>query len=132
MHPPTAARPAATTKSGQDGINGTNGINGASGPEEAKTGDTNPTVKTPKTPATPNPIATTKTSRAAREEGITFDQASSVVTFHADDLARCVPLFLEQWERLSKVIIIAGEGMFPLFLCRIIVKSVTRALVQHS
>lgn len=73
-------------------------------------GSSNMDAKTPKTPITPGPVATTKTSRAAREEGITFDQASSVVTFHADDLTRCVPLFLEQWERLSKVILIAGEG----------------------
>jgi mediator of RNA polymerase II transcription subunit 14 len=47
---------------------------------------------------------------AARDEGISFDQASSVVRFEADDISRCVPSFLEQWERLSKVIVVAGEG----------------------
>lgn len=54
--------------------------------------------------AAPNP------SRAAKAEGITFDQASSVVRFESDDLTRCVPGFLEQWERLSKVIVVAGTG----------------------
>lgn len=57
-----------------------------------------------------SPAAPTSSSRAAKAEGITFDQSSSVVRFHADDLGRCVPLFLEQWERLSKVIIVAGDG----------------------
>lgn len=57
--------------------------------------------------------ANARSSRAAQAEGITFDSETSSVRFHADDLSRCVPLFLEQWERLSKVIIIAGEGEFP-------------------
>jgi len=47
---------------------------------------------------------------AAKDEGISFDQASSVVRFETDDITRCVPSFLEQWERLSKVIVVAGEG----------------------
>jgi hypothetical protein len=50
------------------------------------------------------------TSSAARAEGITFDQASSVVKFTAKDISRCVHAFLEQWERLSKVIMVAGDG----------------------
>ena len=99
LHPPTAARP-----------NGAAGRDGLDNADSTKAEGATPAAKTPKTPITPGAMATTKASRAAREEGITFDQASSVVTFHADDLARCVPLFLEQWERLSKVIIIAGEG----------------------
>jgi mediator of RNA polymerase II transcription subunit 14 len=45
-----------------------------------------------------------------KDEGISFDQASSTVRFSADDISRCVPAFLEQWERLSKVIVVAGEG----------------------
>ena len=53
----------------------------------------------------------------ANDEKISFDQASSVVRFEADDISRCVPSFLEQWERLSKVIVVAGEGklnwLFP-------------------
>ncbi|WVQ93944.1 hypothetical protein IAU59_001022 [Kwoniella sp. CBS 9459] len=44
-----------------------------------------------------------------RQEGISFDPASSIVKFRAKDISRCVPAFLEQWERLSKVIIVAGE-----------------------
>jgi len=50
------------------------------------------------------------TSTAARAEGITFDHATSVVKFTAKDIAQCVPAFLEQWERLSKVIMVAGDG----------------------
>ncbi|WWD22838.1 hypothetical protein CI109_107332 [Kwoniella shandongensis] len=46
---------------------------------------------------------------SARAEGITFDPASSIVKFRAKDISRCVPSFLEQWERLSKVIVVAGE-----------------------
>jgi hypothetical protein len=53
------------------------------------------------------------TSSAARAEGITFDHASSVVKFTAKDISRCVPAFLEQWERLSKVIMVAGDGTSP-------------------
>ncbi|EIW73135.1 hypothetical protein TREMEDRAFT_37169 [Tremella mesenterica DSM 1558] len=46
---------------------------------------------------------------AGKSEDITFDQASSVVQFHASDIRNCVVNFLEQWERLSKVIVVAGE-----------------------
>ena len=53
------------------------------------------------------------TSSAARAEGITFDHASAVVKFTAKDISRCVPAFLEQWERLSKVIMVAGDGTLP-------------------
>lgn len=49
-------------------------------------------------------------SEARRAEGITFDQNTLTVRFHAPSIARCVPDFLEQWERLSKVIVVAGEG----------------------
>ncbi len=55
--------------------------------------------------------ATGPPSSAARAEGITFDQASSIVRFQAGDISRCVPSFLEQWERLSKVVVVAGEGV---------------------
>ncbi|KAL1409660.1 mediator complex subunit [Vanrija albida] len=48
-------------------------------------------------------------STAARAEGIRFDQATSTVRFRAPNVSRCVPDFLEQWERLSKVIIVAGD-----------------------
>lgn len=44
-----------------------------------------------------------------RTEGIKYDAATSTVRFHAPNIAKCVPDFLEQWERLSKVIIVAGE-----------------------
>jgi mediator of RNA polymerase II transcription subunit 14 len=50
------------------------------------------------------------TSSESGGEGITFDKATSCVRFTAEDIGRCVPAFLEQWERLSKVIVIAGEG----------------------
>lgn len=50
------------------------------------------------------------TGPTVKDEGISFDQASSTVRFSADDISRCVPAFLEQWERLSKVIVVAGEG----------------------
>nr|XP_019048596.1 hypothetical protein I302_02368 [Kwoniella bestiolae CBS 10118]OCF27526.1 hypothetical protein I302_02368 [Kwoniella bestiolae CBS 10118] len=42
-------------------------------------------------------------------EDISFDPSSSIVKFRAKDIERCVPAFLEQWERLSKVIVVAGE-----------------------
>jgi len=60
-----------------------------------------------------SPSATTgaRQSNAAKAEGIAFDQAASVVKFESDDISRCVPAFLEQWERLSKVIVVAGSGM---------------------
>lgn len=54
------------------------------------------------------------TSSAARAEGIAFDQNSSIVRFTAKDISRCVPAFLEQWERLSKVIMVAGDGQYQL------------------
>ncbi|RSH89438.1 mediator complex subunit [Saitozyma podzolica] len=57
----------------------------------------------------PAPAPGPRQSTAARAEGIDFDQASSVVKFSATDISRCVPAFLEQWERLSKVIVVAGE-----------------------
>lgn len=47
---------------------------------------------------------------SAKAEGISFDPKSSIVRFRAKDISRCVPAFLEQWERLSKVIAVAGEG----------------------
>ncbi|CAK9786479.1 hypothetical protein CC85DRAFT_270293 [Cutaneotrichosporon oleaginosum] len=53
------------------------------------------------------PVA--RASDAGRAEGITFDQNTLTVRFHAPSIARCVPDFLEQWERLSKVIVVAGE-----------------------
>ncbi|OXG84460.1 hypothetical protein C349_02506 [Cryptococcus neoformans var. grubii Br795] len=46
---------------------------------------------------------------SAKAEGISFDPKSSIVRFRAKDISRCVPAFLEQWERLSKVIAVAGE-----------------------
>ncbi|ORY27374.1 hypothetical protein BCR39DRAFT_589263 [Naematelia encephala] len=55
-------------------------------------------------PATSAPLST-----AAMSEGITFDQTSSIVRFSAPDISRCVPSLLEQWERLCKVIVVAGE-----------------------
>ncbi|KAK4683698.1 mediator of RNA polymerase II transcription subunit 14, partial [Tremellales sp. Uapishka_1] len=45
----------------------------------------------------------------AKADGITFDQENSIVRFNAEDISRCVPGFLEQWERLSKVIVVAGD-----------------------
>ncbi|ODO09076.1 hypothetical protein I350_02675 [Cryptococcus amylolentus CBS 6273] len=45
----------------------------------------------------------------ARAEGIFFDPLSSIVRFKAKTINQCVPSFLEQWERLSKVIAVAGE-----------------------
>lgn len=48
-------------------------------------------------------------SSAARAEGITFDQATQTVRFHAPNMSRCVHDFLEQWERLNKVFVVAGE-----------------------
>lgn len=46
---------------------------------------------------------------AGRAEGIKYDPATATVRFHAPNIVKCVPDFLEQWERLSKVIIVAGE-----------------------
>nr|XP_019014394.1 uncharacterized protein I206_00476 [Kwoniella pini CBS 10737]OCF53175.1 hypothetical protein I206_00476 [Kwoniella pini CBS 10737] len=45
----------------------------------------------------------------AHSEDISFDPTSSIVKFRAKEIERCVPAFLEQWERLSKVIVVAGE-----------------------
>lgn len=59
---------------------------------------------------TPAPVAPATASPAGRAEGITFDQNTLTVRFHAPSIGRCVPDFLEQWERLSKVIVVAGEG----------------------
>ncbi|OCF33140.1 hypothetical protein I316_05185 [Kwoniella heveanensis BCC8398] len=53
--------------------------------------------------------STTPKDSDARPEGISFDPSSSIVKFRAKDISRCVPVFLEQWERLSKVIVVAGE-----------------------
>lgn len=50
------------------------------------------------------------TAGPSDHEGISFDANTSVVRFFADDISRCVPSFLEQWERLSKVLVVAGEG----------------------
>ncbi|KAI9633134.1 mediator complex subunit MED14-domain-containing protein [Dioszegia hungarica] len=74
----------------------------------------------PSTPTSgPSGSSATGTSATTKSDGITFDQASSVVKFHADDLDNCVKGFLEQWERLSKVIIVAGTvnklNKLPLF-----------------
>nr|XP_018266491.1 uncharacterized protein I303_00466 [Kwoniella dejecticola CBS 10117]OBR88649.1 hypothetical protein I303_00466 [Kwoniella dejecticola CBS 10117] len=52
---------------------------------------------------------TSTNSSQAHSEDISFDPASSIVKFRAKDIERCVPAFLEQWERLSKVIVVAGE-----------------------
>lgn len=49
-------------------------------------------------------------AESVNAEGISFDPKSSIVRFRAKDISRCVPAFLEQWERLSKVIAVAGEG----------------------
>ncbi|OCF71301.1 hypothetical protein I204_07928 [Kwoniella mangroviensis CBS 8886] len=51
----------------------------------------------------------TPTTSQPHSEDISFDPASSIVKFRAKDIERCVPAFLEQWERLSKVIVVAGE-----------------------
>ncbi|KAL0240364.1 hypothetical protein I308_106615 [Cryptococcus tetragattii IND107] len=48
-------------------------------------------------------------AESVNAEGISFDPKSSIVRFRAKDISRCVPAFLEQWERLSKVIAVAGE-----------------------
>ncbi|WVQ74051.1 hypothetical protein IAR50_003633 [Cryptococcus sp. DSM 104548] len=45
----------------------------------------------------------------ARAEGISFNPQSSVVRFRAKTIDQCVPAFSEKWERLSKVIAVAGE-----------------------
>lgn len=60
--------------------------------------------------SSPQASASARASRAAKAEGIEFDQASSVVKFTASDISTCVPAFLEHWERLSKVVVVAGEG----------------------
>lgn len=49
------------------------------------------------------------TSSIVRSDGIKFDQVTSTVRFRAPKISQCVPDFLEQWERLSKVIVVAGE-----------------------
>lgn len=56
-------------------------------------------------------LASSETSTgSADHEDISFDPKTSVVRFHARDITRCVPSFLERWERLSKVLVVAGEG----------------------
>lgn len=67
------------------------------------------------------------TSSAARAEGISFDQSSSIVRFIAKEISRCVPAFLEQWERLSKVIMVAGDGQSESLSL-----SMNLALTMHS
>ncbi|KAL7420323.1 mediator complex subunit [Cryptotrichosporon argae] len=54
-------------------------------------------------------VARASSSSAARAEGISFDQATSTVRFHSDAIGRCVPDFLGQWERIGKVVVVAGE-----------------------
>lgn len=49
-----------------------------------------------------------------QSNNISFDPSTSVVSFLSSDLDRCLVTFLEQWERLSKVIVVAGEGIFLL------------------
>lgn len=44
-----------------------------------------------------------------RPDGIKFDPATSTVRFRAPKISHCLPDFLEQWERLSKVIVVAAE-----------------------
>lgn len=62
------------------------------------------------------PLRTTAGTPAAggpstlQSTNISFDPTTSVVSFLSDDLERCLVTFLEQWERLSKVIVVAGEG----------------------
>jgi len=64
----------------------------------------------PSVTATNDPVSTTpSTSNSARAEGIKFDPVTSTVRFRSPKIAGCVPDFLEQWERLSKVIVVAGE-----------------------
>lgn len=71
-------------------------------------------------------LSSATASSTARAEGITFDQASSIVRFSAEDISRCVPAFLAQWERLSKVIVVAGEGKSDDSVMKYVDKSVNR------
>ncbi|WVQ85214.1 hypothetical protein IAT38_007379 [Cryptococcus sp. DSM 104549] len=68
-----------------------------------------PSVASPDSPQPDIPQAVNPSVGSARPEGISFDPAESIVRFRATDISRCVPAFLEQWERLSKVIVVAGE-----------------------
>nr|ODN88985.1 hypothetical protein L203_02391 [Cryptococcus depauperatus CBS 7841] len=62
-----------------------------------------------KSSTTSEDIGETKENCAAQSEGISFDHKSSVVRFRSKDISCCVSEVLEQWERLSKVIAVAGE-----------------------
>ena len=55
-------------------------------------------------------LASSDPADSADHEDISFDSKTSVVKFWAKDVGNCVPLFLERWERLSKVLLVAGEG----------------------
>lgn len=44
-------------------------------------------------------------------ENISYDTQSSVITFLSRDVNECVGEFLEEWARVSKVVVIARQGM---------------------
>ncbi|ORX34998.1 hypothetical protein BD324DRAFT_603832 [Kockovaella imperatae] len=57
----------------------------------------------------PLPPTVSVPSTASNSDSITLDPSSSIVRFRENDISRCVPSFLEEWERLSKVLVVAGE-----------------------
>ena len=47
---------------------------------------------------------------------IIYDTTEAVVSFLSEDVDTCVAEFLEEWARVSKMVVIAREGGFLLFL----------------
>jgi hypothetical protein len=46
---------------------------------------------------------------------IIYDTTEAVVSFLSEDVDTCVDEFLEEWARVSKMVVIAREGQFFLF-----------------
>ena len=47
---------------------------------------------------------------------IIYDTREAVVSFLSENVNTCVDEFLEEWARVSKMVVIAREGMDPVYL----------------
>jgi len=59
-------------------------------------------------------IATASTSRGVRRPSrrIVYDAHEAVVCFLSDEVDGCMDEFKEEWESVSKIVVIAREGKF--------------------
>jgi hypothetical protein len=61
---------------------------------------------------------------------IIYDTTEAVVSFLSENVNTCVDEFLEEWARVSKMVVIAREGTRVLFCHALCLKTVIASFIQ--